>query len=403
MILTCSPIAFSLAGISPAIQVIDLVLFVYFAWCGLYILLFALASVRKMKTKYPPKGKKHRFAVFFPAYNEEQVIIGSVKSFLEQDYPRELYTLFVISDHMKEEVNLQLEALSVRVLRFTGEHSSKANALKFAIHVIEKEGLHFDAALVMDADNRFMTEGLSRLNDAFNRGWHVIQTHRVARSRNTNVAILDSLSEEINNSIFRKGHVRLGISASIIGSGIAYEYPLFVDGSLQCDNAGEDKQMELFLFRNNVKVYYLNDVLTYDEKVKQSYQFLRQRNRWFSAQFYNLFQEIKHLPLGFSHIHVDYWDKLAQWLILPRVIMMGSLFLIALIETFCLPQGFVKWWILFGTCLFSLMIATPRYLYNRQLCKAVMRLPYFFVLSVFNLFHLTNPGKHFIHVEHTEE
>ena len=47
------------------------------------------------------------------------------------------------------------------------------------------------------------------------------------RTKDTNTAVLDAVSEEINNSIFRKGHTRLGFSSGLSGSGMAFEYDLF--------------------------------------------------------------------------------------------------------------------------------------------------------------------------------
>ena len=47
--------------------------------------------------------KKYRFAALFPAYGEDEVIIDSVKSFLQQDYPRELYDIIVIANQMRQE------------------------------------------------------------------------------------------------------------------------------------------------------------------------------------------------------------------------------------------------------------------------------------------------------------
>lgn len=43
--------------------------------------------------------------MLFPAYKEDRVIVASIQSFLEQDYPKELYEIIVISDQMRPETN----------------------------------------------------------------------------------------------------------------------------------------------------------------------------------------------------------------------------------------------------------------------------------------------------------
>ena len=89
---------------------------------------------------YPEADKLHRIAVFFPAYREDKVIIDSVRSFLEQDYPKEMYDVNVISDHMQDSTNKALSRLPIRLLVATYEDSSKAKALLLAISTIEEDG-----------------------------------------------------------------------------------------------------------------------------------------------------------------------------------------------------------------------------------------------------------------------
>ena len=55
-------------------------------------------------------------------------------------------------------------------------------------------------------------------------GAKAIQGRRVAKNLDTSYAILDACSEGINNHLFRKGANGCGMSASIIGSGMAMEY-----------------------------------------------------------------------------------------------------------------------------------------------------------------------------------
>jgi hypothetical protein len=65
---------------------------------------------------------------------------------------------------------------------------------------------------------------LERIAQDFDKGYTVIQGHRVAKNTNTSVAVLDAISEEINNHIFRKGHCAAGVSSALIGSAMALEY-----------------------------------------------------------------------------------------------------------------------------------------------------------------------------------
>lgn len=64
-----------------AFQLGDAILFLCFLIFVLYLFVFAIYSKRKPQYNYPTAKKKYRFAVLFPAYQEDEVIIDSVKIF----------------------------------------------------------------------------------------------------------------------------------------------------------------------------------------------------------------------------------------------------------------------------------------------------------------------------------
>lgn len=163
------------------LTLIDWILFVPLALCVAYLLVYAIASKFYRAPHYPEADKLHRIAVFFPAYREDKVIIDSVRSFLEQDYPKEMYDVYVISDHMQDSTNKALSRLPIRLLVATYEDSSKAKALLLAISTIEEDGkakglgnrqlaFMYDIAVVMDADNVTVPGFLSEVNRAYSAG-----------------------------------------------------------------------------------------------------------------------------------------------------------------------------------------------------------------------------------------
>lgn len=192
------------------LTLIDWILFVPLALCVAYLLVYAIASKFYRAPHYPEADKLHRIAVFFPAYREDKVIIDSVRSFLEQDYPKEMYDVYVISDHMQDSTNKALSRLPIRLLVATYEDSSKAKALLLAISTIEEDGkakglgnrqlaFMYDIAVVMDADNVTVPGFLSEVNRAYSAGVQAMQAHRTGKNLNTDIALLDGVSEEINN------------------------------------------------------------------------------------------------------------------------------------------------------------------------------------------------------------
>lgn len=384
-------------------QIADAILFLAFLLCVLYLFIFAVYSKRKPLYTYPPARKKYRMAVMFPAYKEDAVIIDSVTLFLLQEYPRELYDVIVIADHMRPETLSQLKRLSAQVIEIDINNSTKIQALQKAINYIDKYGLVYDAVVVLDADNVVNTNYLEKINDALYSGCSVIQTHRVAKNRDGSIAVLDSISEEINNSIFRKGHTRLGFSSALSGSGMAFDYELFRNLIQGITSVGEDKHMERKLLLQRIYIEYLENVYTYDEKVRGKKEFYNQRRRWLSTQFSNLLSGITQFPAAILKGNWDYCDKLFQWMMPPRILLLGFITVIAIILTPLDPWISTKWWGLLILLGVTFSIAVPDHLVDKQFKKAILSVPILFVLMFFNLFRIRGGGRSFIHTKHSNK
>lgn len=192
--------------------IIDTILYLLMAVNSLYLLVFSLASLFPLRQfadrpGLKPQGLKlHRFALLIAAYREDAVIRSTVAECLKQDYPADRYDVVVISDHMRPETNEALRQMGVKLLQVDFEKSTNTKSLRYALEALPQEA--YDIALIVDADNVIPSDYLTRLNAAFATGHDVqaIQTHRVAKNLNTTMAYLDAISEEINNSIFRRGH-----------------------------------------------------------------------------------------------------------------------------------------------------------------------------------------------------
>lgn len=381
----------------------EAIIFLIFLISVLYLFIFALFSLRKRKYHYPTAKKKYRHAVLFPAYKEDRVIINSVRSFLQQDYPRELYDVIVISDQISPATNETLRGLSAKVIEINIPQSTKTNALRAATDYIDAENLQYDVVVVMDADNVVDPDFLSKINDAFYSGCAAVQTHRVAKNRNTSVAVLDAVSEEMNNSIFRKGHTRLGFSSGLIGSGMAFEYELFKDSIWKAAHVGVDKQLEMILLKQNIYIEYLEDIYTYDEKVANKASFYQQRRRWLATQFTNLASGIGSMPGAMLRGNWDYCNKLFQWMMFPRVILFGFIILISLFMTWFDWTMSIKWWGLLLLLCITFSLAIPDYLIDKKFRNAILSLPVLFFLMFLNFFRLRGATKEFIHTEHTED
>lgn len=379
---------------------IDSLCFFLLGTSVLYLFVFALLSHIKRKDIYPAAGKLHRFVILYPAYKEDRVIENAISNFLEQDYPKSCYDVVVISDQMQDDTINRLKSMSVTLMEVHFQQSSKAKAMQYAMENLDKKT--YDMVVIMDADNTVEPNFLHELNKAYHSGCLVIQAHRMAKNLNTDTAILDAVSEEINNSIFRKGHVRLGLSAALIGSGMAIDFQWFKKNIFKLQTAGEDKELEALLLKENIFIEYLEHVNVYDEKTQKDSTFYNQRRRWLASQLFAIKNNIGKLPGALFDGKFDYANKICQWMMLPRVLLLGFIGIISIIVLLYQWTWAIKWFILELLLVITLSLAVPDYLVNEQFKKAVWKAPKLFLLMTLNLFRLRGVNKKFIHTEHGE-
>lgn len=141
--------------------------------------------------------------------------------------------------------------------------------------------------VILDADNLIQDGVLLQFSQSLNRGYLAIQGHRTAKNTETPFAVLDAANEEIGNSIFRKGHRIAGLPSALIGSGMCFEFNLFVELMSDIhDVSGEDKLLELKLNKAGIVIEYLPEAYILDEKVANAQNFSKQRTRWVGNQIY---------------------------------------------------------------------------------------------------------------------
>lgn len=378
-------------------EFIDNLLYLLFSLPVLYLVVFALFSLPKKKDPAPSLQHLRKMAVLVPAYREDSVIEDTVNAILSQQYPKEQFDVVVISDKMREETNTCLSKRPIRLIQLYLEKSSKAIAIRTALE--ELSG--YDIAIVLDADNIIEPLFLQKINGAFSEGTRVVQAHRKAKNTNTNFAFLDAISEEINNSIFRKGHVIAGFSSALIGSGMAFEFDYYKTLMGQIESiSGEDKELEHRILLQGIKIDYLEHAIVLDEKIQRSKDFSNQRKRWLSAQFEMVRRFVPQLPTAIKNGEFSFCDKVLQMILPPRVILLGCLFLISIVTLIIDLELAEKWITLFALLLIALMLSIPLSLYNRQFLIALLSLPKVFVLMGLNLFRLKGASKQFIHTPH---
>ena len=348
---------------------------------------------------FRPKGFV-RIALLFPAYKEDAVIVDSVLDVFKQEYPKDFFEVVVIADSLQGETLRRLSELPIRLVEVSFQESTKSKSINHALSLLPDA---YDVALVLDADNKLCPNFLQQLNDAFAQGIKAVQGHRVAKNNEGNIAYLDCLSEEINNSLFREFHRRWGLSAALIGSGMAFNYALFkrLMGSIKAVG-GFDKELELKLLQERQTIEYLPHALIYDEKVASRKNLAHQRRRWIAAQWHYLY---RYFPQGWRELlrgNVDYFDKVLQFSLLPRALAVSLFAFLSLLFYGIGESGYaVMWGILCLFLVIVLVVSIPRYLFNFRMLKALISLPVAIGGLLQAVLQLRGGNKTFLHTPHS--
>lgn len=388
--------------LQPILNFILYFILIYLTIQVAYLLFFSIAGKISRKKIFTKAQKLRKIRIFVPGYKEDSVIIATAKNIIEQDYPKELFEVVIIADSFSEATLKTLHSLPIKVVEVSFEKSTKGKALQKAVEATAHNAT--DILLILDADNHIGTGFLHAVNNAFEQGYQAVQGHRTAKNFQTPFALLDACTEEINNHIFRRGHVAVGLPSALIGSGMAFDWDLFVELLTDIgDTSGEDKELEFRLVRLRKQVAFLDGEYVYDEKVAKTDVFSKQRSRWLATQV-EFFE--KYFIEGWIQLfkgNVAFFNKVFQTYLFPRVMLVAVLGLWLVFCFFFASQLFVFSLGLFVALAFSLLLGIPAKWYNKQLLMAFLQIPVAMISIVKASLNIGKARKQFIHTPHGED
>jgi cellulose synthase/poly-beta-1,6-N-acetylglucosamine synthase-like glycosyltransferase len=386
-----------------ALHLIFYVAFALGAATVFYLLLLAINGRFIYRNRFGVSGTRPsaRIAILVPGYKEDGIITSTAKSLLRLQYPADLFDIYIIADSFLPATLETLYAMPLNVVEVSFDKSTKTRALNAAFEKITRP---YDLALILDADNIPAKDFLLKVNAAYVKGARAIQGRRVAKNLDTSYAVLDACSEGINNHLFRKGANATGLSSSVIGSGMAFEFET-VKNILARIHAvgGFDKILQLEIVKKGIRIEYLDDALVFDEKVNSSDAFKQQRKRWVSSQFIYLKKYFLQGLVQLLKGNISYFDlAIVKNLILPRAFLF-VLFPVLFLFSFLMGTDWaIASFVLGLAYIASLWLSLPDELMNKELVSALMHLPQAIGLMVGTLFGIKKANQTFIHTIHTK-
>ena len=366
----------------------DLIIFVLVALTVLYLGIFAFTSMFVRHSETPKAKNQNRFIILILSHKSGKSVEMTVNSILGQTYPQRLFDVTVIADHEQEITLFHLAQQPITLLTPNFRKSSRTKSLQLAINNLPQFKI-YDVVVVLEAGDVVEPEFIEQMNDAYEAaGTKAIQAHKLSLNRDTVSARLSAIFEEINNSIFRRGHISVGLSAAMASSGMVFDFPWFKQQILATKISWADKELEALLLRHHIYIDYFDKIFVYGEKVRQAEEFNRQHRNWIMTQWQAVFRNARHLPQAILHRHYDLIDKILQWMLLPRMVMMTIIMLMCVIIPFIYFTMALKWWALFAIVLFIFAMATPNYLVDEKWNSTFLKMPVVFMSSILHKFKL---------------
>lgn len=344
-------------------QIIQVVIFVG----GCYFLSISMFGWKKRKEEnaelYPPSK---RFALVIAAHNEELVIAHIIESLKRQNYPKELFDIFVVVDNCSDKTAKIAENCGAIVYERFNEHErGKGYALEWIFQKIYSMGDKYDAIGVFDADNLVSANFLLEMNMQLCKGHKVVQGYIDSKNPfDSWITCSYSIAFWLSNRIFQLPRYYLGLSCGLCGTGFCIDIDVLKKIGWGATCLTEDLEFTMKLALNGMKVSWAHNAVIYDEKPITLKQSWNQRKRWMQGH-----ADVASRYLGplfakaFKHCDLAAFDC-AIYLFQPiRFIFMGLVTVMMWIQTIYPESPFYSMQYVFPTFVWYIL-ATLQFLYG---------------------------------------
>ena len=248
----------------------------------LYQLMISICSLVKLKEKPLLVNKNHRFMAIIPAHNEEAVVGNLIESLKNQDYPKELYDIYVIADNCTDNTaKIAREKGAIVYERFDSEKKTKGYALQWFLQQKIQENAPYDAFFVFDADNIVDKGFIKAMNKKLCQGEDVVQGYRdIKNPTDSWVSAGYALFYWTMNRFYHLARYNIGLSPLINGTGFMVRFDVIKPDGWDTKTLTEDIEFSLKRIIKGRRLGWARDAIVYDEQPVGFKQSWSQRARW---------------------------------------------------------------------------------------------------------------------------
>lgn len=266
----------------------------------LYQITVSICSLVKLKDKPMLENKQNRFMAIIPAHNEAGVIANLIESLKKQDYPKELYDIYVIADNCTDNTaKIARDAGAIVYERFDSTKKTKGYALNWFLQQKIEEDAPYDAFCIFDADNIVDVIFIKNMNKKLCQGEEVVQGYRdIKNPTDSWVASGYAIFYWMMNRFYHLARYNLGLSPLINGTGFMVKFDVIKPDGWQTKTLTEDIEFSLKHIIKGKKLGWATDAIVYDEQPVGFKQSWTQRSRWTVGHIQCMKEYTKDLAVG---------------------------------------------------------------------------------------------------------
>lgn len=271
----------------------------------------------KRKEEIPRAEPKTKFAVVAAARNEEAVIGKFVESIKGQEYPRELFDIYVVPNQCSDHTEEAAREAGAKIFSCSGLVKCKGDALHEPFEaLLEKD---YDAFCVFDADNEADPYFLARMNDAFAAGAKVAKGRQDAKNPEDSwVSSCYAIYFDFFRLFFNRPRANCGLSAKLVGTGFALHREVLEKlGGWNTVTIAEDAEFSAQCAQLGERIWWVEEALTYDEQPTEFRVSMIQRKRWCSGIMQVAKKRMGHLIRGWNRENRGYVLDFIMFLLAP--------------------------------------------------------------------------------------